>query len=108
MSDITKVRETRTKDDGDWDEWPYPTVEIESVVSGELRSRILSVLGIEDDGQKIMLVETNVSGGWSEFTQETECGIEVRIDAETAWKDEYNYSSESAMAAFLRKFGGNQ
>jgi len=108
MSDITKIRETRTKDEGDWDEWPYPTVEIESVISGELRSRILAVLGRKDDGSEMRLVEIQVSGGWSEFTQEDECEIGIKIGAETIWKDDYNYSSESAMAAFMRKFGGEK
>ena len=104
MSDIRKVRETLTKDEGDWEEWPYPTVTIESVVSGELRSRIFAVLGRADDGAEVRLVETKVSAGYSEYTQEDECEIEVKIGTETAWKDDYNYSSESAIASFMRHF----
>ena len=101
---IKKVRETRTKDDGDWGEWPFPTVEIESVISGDLRSRILAKLGREDDGCEVRLVETAVSAGYSEFTQEDECSIEVKIGSDVAWSDEYAYSTESAMAKFLQEF----
>ena len=101
--DITRLRETRTKDDGDWDEWPYPTVEIESVISGELRARILAKLGHTDDGCEVRLIETNVSGGWSEFTQEDECSIEVKIGSGVAWRDE-TFSTESAMERFLKQF----
>jgi hypothetical protein len=104
MNDIRKVMESRSKEDGDWDDWPYPTVTIESVVSGELRARILTVLGYADDGREVRLIESQVSGGYSEYTQEDECSIEVRIGAEVAWKNMF-YSEESAMAAFLANFG---
>lgn len=108
MSDIRKVSETRVKeDDGEWDDWPYPTVTIESVVSGNLRSRILNELERHDDGCEIRLIENQVSGGYSEYTQEDDCSIEIRIGQETVWENKFNFSSESAMAAFLRQFGGS-
>lgn len=103
MNDIRKIRQTETKDDGDWEEWPYPTVEIESVISGDLRSRILTKLERADDGCEIRLIETSVSGGYSEYTQEDECSIEVKIDTETVWKAE-TFSTESATARFMEKF----
>lgn len=105
MSDIEKIRETREKEGyGDWDEWPYPTVTVESRVTGDLRARILQVLEHADDQAEVRLIETYVSGGYSEYTQEDECEIEVKIGDSSAWKDEYNYSTESAMAKFLNKF----
>lgn len=105
MSDLRKVRETRTKDDGDWDEWPYPTLTIESVISGDLRTRALSKLGRPDHDGEVLLIESHVSAGWSEYTQEDDYSIEVSINGESAWKDEYNYSTESAMAQFLKWIG---
>ena len=102
--DIQKIRETRTKEDGDWGEWPYPTLEIESVVSGELRARILTKLGKETDGGEVRLIETNVSAGYSEYTQEDECSAEVRIGSETVWKAEYEHSIGAAMTSFLKVF----
>ena len=102
MGDIRKVSETRSKDDGDWDEWPYPTVTIESEVTGELRSKVIAAAGGEPVPGRVIITETEVSGGYSEFTQETEYGIEVRIDGASVWKDEYNMDSETAMSAFMR------
>lgn len=103
MRDIRKVRATQEKD-GDWEEWPYPTETIESVVSGDLRARILRILERADDGTEVRLIETNVSGGYSEYTRETECDIEVRIGGDVAWKYEDSLSNESAMTKFLAKF----
>lgn len=106
MSDIRKVRETRSKDDGDWEEWPYPDFEVESVVSGELRRRILASLEREEDGCEVRLIESEISGGWSEFTQEDDHSIELRIGEAVVWESKDEASQESAMASFLRRFGG--
>lgn len=104
MSDIRKVRETYSKENpGDWEDWPYPTVTIESEVSGELRAGILAKLG-RSKGD-VCLVESEVSGGWSEWTQETDYEISVEIDGEKVWGDEYSPSKESALAAFLEWVG---
>lgn len=105
MSDIQKIRETRTKDDGDWEEWPYPTVEIESVITGDLRAAILRKLGFGYDGHEVRLIETDVSSGYSEFTQEDDCSIAVTVDGAEKWKAESLLSTDSAMARFLKEFG---
>lgn len=102
--DIQKVKETRTKDAGDWGEWPFPTLEIESVITGELRSRILAKLGRSDETAEMLLIETNVSSGYSEYTQEDECSIRVRIGEDTAWQADYEHSTDAAMARFLKEF----
>lgn len=104
MSDIRKVREVREKDDGDWEDWPYPILTIESVVSGGLRAIILARLNAPDTAE-VRLIETCVSGGYSEFTQEDDYGIEVLADGASAWKHEYGTSAESSMARFLAEFG---
>jgi hypothetical protein len=68
VSDITKVSELRSKDEGNWDDWPYPTITITSRITGDLRSRILARLRLPDG--EVILEESEVSGGYSEFTQE--------------------------------------
>jgi hypothetical protein len=106
MSDITKISESYSKDPDyhDWDAWPYPTVCIESVVSGELRSRILTALDWKDDGSELHLVETKISSGWSEYTPEDDCEIAVMIGSQTLWESKHHYNSEPAMAAFMQRF----
>lgn len=84
---------------GDPDEWPYPTITIESEVTGELRDKILAKTG--RDGT-VTLLETEVSGGWSEYTPETDYNIEVLVDGSSVWQDTYNGSPGTAMGAFLK------
>lgn len=101
MKDISKISEVRSVEDGEpWDEWPYPTITITSLISGELRSRVLMKIGA-DDG-RITIVETEVSGGYSEYTQETDYGIELFHNDNSVWKAEYTSGGDTAMAAFLR------
>jgi hypothetical protein len=102
MGDIKKISETCEKDGGDWEEWPYLTVTIKSEVTGELRGKIIAKAGGEPTPGRVTLIETKVSAGYSEYTQEDECSIEVRIDGASVWKDEQNFSSDRGMAAFLR------
>jgi hypothetical protein len=99
--DITKIKEVTTKDDGDWEEWPYPTVEITSKITGELREKILNLTAHQFDGD-ITLVEEKVSSGYSEYTQEDEHSIRVLIGDRQVWTEAYESSQESAMAKFLR------
>lgn len=99
MSDITKIREERSKDDGDWEEWPYPTVTITSRVTGSLRTAILAKLGVADGD--VTIEESEVSGGWSEVTQETDYQIQVLLDGVKKWERDVQWSAESAMAAFM-------
>lgn len=53
------------------DEWPYPTRYVKSLIEGELADRIRERLGLEDD-VPVYITETVISGGWSEYTQETD------------------------------------
>jgi hypothetical protein len=103
MSDITKIKEQRSKDDGDWDEWPYPTVTITSLVTGDLRTAILAKLNMPPDALGVITIEeSQVSGGYSEYTQEDDCAIRVMIDGRERWKHESAFSMKSAMAAFIK------
>ena len=104
--DITKIREERSKEDGDWDEWPYPTVDITSRITGELKDKILKLTG--DSEGEVTLVETEVSGGYSEYTQEDEHSIRVLIGKRQVWCAPYEMSGDRAMARFLAWVGGVQ
>ena len=102
MSDITKIKVTRFKEDGEWDEWPYPTIEITSRITGELRDKILKRIGREpSDTTEITIVESNISSGWSEFTQDNDYGIELFVGAEWIRICDYETSVESAMSQFF-------
>lgn len=103
MSDITKISELRTKDGGDWDKWPYPTVTITSAITGELRKRILAKLEIADNpGTEVTIEESEVSGGYSEYTQENDCSIRVMVDGTEHWQRGDMYGTDGAMAAFMK------
>lgn len=112
MSDITKVREWRdtdeTEPEGGW-EWPAPPVCIESVVTGELRQRILARAG-QAHG-RVRIVESEVDGGYSEYTVETYYGRlavwldQVGEEPMMIWGVDAEWAAENAMAAFLKWVG---
>lgn len=58
------------------DDWPYPTEHIKSLISGELADRIKERLGVPSDTPVIM-TEHRISGGYSEYTQETDYQHEI-------------------------------
>jgi hypothetical protein len=105
MSDITKIREwvdsEEAEPEGGWD-WPTPPVNVESLISGDLRARILAKLGRADDGCEVKLAETEIEGGYSEFTVDYDYEIAVWIGAERVWRYDLAFSAEDSMAAFLR------
>lgn len=105
MSDITKISEQRTKDGGDWDEWPYPTINITSRVTGDLRAKILARL--DRTNGDVELQELEVSGGYSEYTQENDYEIRVLVDGRERWGSKYGTSAEDSMAMFLKWVEGN-
>ena len=102
MSDITKVREWidsgEPEPEGGY-EWPHPPKFIESNVTGELRSLILKQIGQEDDGRPVRIIESEVEGGYSEYTVETDYGVEVWV---RAWHTEFGYSPDSARRSFMQ------
>ena len=102
MNDITKIKETRYKDDGDWEEWPYPTFEITSRVTGELRDKILKLTNREiNDTSEVTIVESDISSGWSEWTQEDDYGLAVYVGTVKVREWTYQFSERDAMAKFL-------
>ena len=102
MSDITRIKVTQFKEDGDWDEWPYPTIETTSRITGKLKNKILKRIGREpSDTTEIIIVESNISSGWSEFTQDNDYAIEVFVGTECIRICDYETSVESAMGQFF-------
>lgn len=52
-------------------EWPYPTRYIKSLITGDLADAVRARLGLEEH-VPVLITETAVSGGYSEYTQETD------------------------------------
>lgn len=52
-------------------EWPYPTRYQRCLITGDLADAVRERLGLEEH-VPVMIVETVVSGGWSEYTQEND------------------------------------
>jgi len=109
MSDIIKLREYVDSDDPEpkdgW-EWPHPPICIESRIEGDLRARILANLGRPaDDVCEVRIIESEIEGGWSEFTVEVDYDIEVWIhegrQAQRVWETA-GWDKDWTMAEFLR------
>lgn len=100
MSDIIKMRQWSDEPEDDY--WPPPPNYVESVVSGQLRTRILELAGLADVGQLVTLIEIEIEGGYSEYTIEMDYGIDVLVDGQKVWSDDTHFSDEQAMAAFLQ------
>jgi hypothetical protein len=85
------------------DEWPYPTRHSKSIITGDLADRVRTRLNLPAE-VPVFLDEERISGGWSEYTQETDynhtitCGqhtIQLRpdywgngLDSLLKWLDE--------------------
>lgn len=101
MNDITKIMESHVKGEGDFEVWPYPTVIITSRITGKLREKILTLTGTIAE-KEVLLEETTISVGYSEYTADYEYEIRVLVDGNEVWSHDMAYSPETAMAAFLR------
>jgi len=72
------------------DDWPYPTTHVKYIISGELADRVRTRFGVTHDTPVIM-TEDQESGGWSEYTQETDyhhqidCGGYTVVLRPTGW-----------------------
>lgn len=87
-SPLTTLREWEDEDANDGG-WPYPTRYTESEANGELAERIRRALGVADD-LPVYVTEEVVSGGWSEYTQEDDYTLAIRVgtakhEIEDAW-----------------------
>jgi hypothetical protein len=106
MNDIIKIRELHVKTSNNfvgWTEWPYPTVITTSLITGDLKEKILKKIGPSDGTiTDMFLVETYNSCGYSEYTQEDEYNIDVEYQNKVIIHINYEYTSEGVMAQFMR------
>lgn len=91
---------------GDW-VWPPPPEFVESRIEGRLREDILNRLARPiDDACEVRIIESEIEGGYSEYTVEVEYGIEVWIhegrQSQKVWENDYAYSSENSLASLLK------
>ena len=73
---------TEERTDPPPDEWPYPTEWVTYAIAGELGKRIRNAAGMGED-TNVIIEEEAVSGGYSEYTQETDYTFEVRCGSFT-------------------------
>jgi hypothetical protein len=52
-------------------DWPYPTQYTKSLITGDLADRVRTRLGLTPE-VPVLLTEERISGGYSEYTQETD------------------------------------
>lgn len=69
-------------------EWPYPTEYRRYLITGELADRIRVRFGAADT-DRVTITEERISGGYSEFTQETELFFDIDCGAQKVRFDEY-------------------
>lgn len=65
----------------DADEWPYPNEYTESLITGELADRVRARLQAPADA-RVIIKETCISGGYSEWTQENDYDFELRVNGD--------------------------
>lgn len=53
------------------DDWPYPTTHVKYIITGELADRVRAKLGMDPE-VPVLMTEDQESGGYSEYTQETD------------------------------------
>lgn len=58
-------------------EWPYPTQYVERAVSGSLAHAIRARFGA-DSTTPVTITSEEVSGGWSEYTQENDYNMTIQ------------------------------
>ena len=58
------------------DDWPYPDEHTEYLIGGQLADQIRARTGQTGD---VIFEELNVSGGWSEYTQENDYSVTIKV-----------------------------
>lgn len=114
MSDITKIRDWEDTDGcerdprGEW-YWPGPSELVESRVSGDLRTSILTKLGRAiDDPCDVRIIERFTIVGYSEYTEEHYFDVEVWIHEGRQSQRVYettSYAGDKALAQFIEWAG---
>lgn len=87
------------------DDWPYPDVHVEYRIDGHLADLIRA--RTKEEGV-VLFEEIEASGGWSEYTQETDYWVTVRVGK---FEREFDGAAtdnhyRSALPAIQRWLGG--
>jgi hypothetical protein len=70
-------------------DWPYPTEHAQFLITGDLAERVKAALG-EPPEAAVFLTEDRVSGGYSEYTQETDYFFELQVGSRRVTFDGYS------------------
>lgn len=76
---------------GDPDEWPYPDVYRKYLIVGDLADKVLARVGKADG--IVSFTQLEVSGGYSEYTQETDYTFTVHVNDELVYTTYSAYDS---------------
>jgi hypothetical protein len=75
------------------DEWPYPTTYTKSLITGQLAQDIRVKL-MKPDEMPVFIIEEQISGGYSEYTQETDYSHVLEVNGERInLGDSYDYDN---------------
>jgi hypothetical protein len=76
------------QEEGDTDEWPYPTIHKTYLIEGDLADAVRKRSGLTGD---VTSVEEVISGGYSEWTQENDYPFELQVDGTTVFTHDAYY-----------------
>lgn len=86
------------------DDWPYPTEHAQFLITGDLAERIKVALG-EPPEAAVFLTEDRISGGYSEYTQDTDIEFEIQCGGRTVrfYRMRWDYAATpvAQLAAWL-------
>lgn len=91
---------------GDPEEWPFPTEHTLSEITGGLAERVRARAGA-DDTAPVFVLEHEVSGGYSEWTQENDYPFTVLVGGDAFHFDGY-WHADATLRLLLRWLDGAQ
>lgn len=89
----TLIWEDRDPDENNG-EWPYPTEYKRYRIEGDLADMVRKRTGLTGE---VTIYEENISGGYSEWTQESDYPFQVEVDGKTVYQYEGSYSLMSEL-----------
>lgn len=82
------------------DRWPYPNRYVRSAPSEHLRLAVIARVAAPLDA-KVTLLTTEISGGWSSWTQETDYETQVEVNGKTVYTTAEDWSTEGNLNRLL-------
>ncbi len=76
---------------GDPDEWPYPDVYRKYLIVGDLADKVLARVGKAEG--IVSFTQLEESGGYSEYTQETDYTFTVHVNDEMVYQTENGFNT---------------